>query len=71
MIRRRYRIEVSLLTLARFTTAASVKGASNAFIQRVTPDSNEEYYYVVLIANQDVHDELKQNRFTDSIALKS
>lgn len=71
MNRRRYRIEASVLTLARFTTAASVKGASTAFIQRVTPDSSEEYYYVVLIADQAVHDELKQNRFMDSIALPS
>lgn len=71
MIRRRYRIESNTKTLAKFVGVLADKAPYNSFVQRVSPDSNEEYHYVVVIADSVVHDALKESNFRDSIALKS
>lgn len=69
MIRRRYRIESNTKTLAKFVSILADKAPYNSFVQRVTPDSNEEYHYVVVIAENDIHDTLKAANFKDSTAL--
>jgi len=71
MTKMRYRIEASIMTLKRFVDTVHKEGSpSDAFIQKVTPDTNEEYYYVVLLATDEVHKELKQQRFVDSTIAK-
>jgi hypothetical protein len=67
--RRRYRIEANTKTLAKFINVLANKAPYNSFVQRVTPDSNEEYHYVVVIAESEVHDALKEANFRDSNAL--
>ena len=67
LIKRRYRIEASTPTLARFVSTLSTFGVK-CFVQSIKCDVNEEYYYVVLIAEQQAHDALKLHGFTDSIA---
>lgn len=62
MIRKRYTIEASAATLARF---AHVVSEGDAFIQRVNPDLKDEFYYVTIIADKDTHTRLRKNRFTN------
>lgn len=69
MNRRRYRIEANIRTLERFVSTIVKVTKTEAFIQRVTTNSTEEYYYVVLVADEQTHDHLKRNRFTDSMAM--
>lgn len=69
MNRRRYRIEANTKTLAKFVGVLADKAPYNSFVQRVTPDTNEEYHYVVVIAESEVHDALKEANFRDSNAL--
>lgn len=65
MMKRRYTIEASIDTLARFT-AVCKQYKSEVFVQRLSCNSSEEYYYVVLIATTKVHQALKGHRFTNS-----
>ena len=70
MEKRRYTIEASIATLARFTKVCDEAGSiTDSFVQRVTTDANEEYYYIVLIGRKEVHAALRDNRFKDSISL--
>lgn len=71
MNRRRYRIEANLKTLAKFVGILSQAAPYDSFIQRVSPDINEEYYFVVVVASSEVHDTLKTSAFRDSIQLKA
>lgn len=70
-MRRRYRIESTKATLKRLLEELLKLSPTGSFVQKVTSDVNEEYYYVVVIADQKVHDELKKlPYFKDSIPLK-
>jgi hypothetical protein len=70
MNRRRYRIEATKQTLKRLLDELMQLDLSHSFVQRVTCDVNEEYYYVVVIAPKEVHDALRKKPFgMDSIAL--
>lgn len=71
MNRRRYRIEANIKTLQSFLVPLSECNRTDCFVQRLTPDANEEYYYVVVIAPPDIHETLKRRQFTDSVALVS
>lgn len=71
MYKRRYTIEATPATLARFaSTVAAHATPSGAFIHRVSTDKNEEYYYVVLEADDDVHTQMRPARFTDSVVIR-
>lgn len=71
MNKRRYRIEGTKATLKRFIEVLMKHSLIDSFIHRVTPDVNEEYYYVVVSATESIHMHLNRNRFTDSIPVKS
>lgn len=68
MLRKKYTIEASASTLARFV-AIIAKNQNMAFIQRVVPNAHDEYYYVTVIAEHEVHDELRDSRFTTAQTL--
>lgn len=71
MIRRRYRIEATKQTLIRFLQELLKISPSGSFVQKITTDVNEEYYHVVVIAENSTHDQMKRKPFgMDSIALK-
>lgn len=71
MIKRRYTIEATVRTLGRFCTVASIGvGVADVFIHRVTTDSTDTYYYVVLEAPQKVHERLRSERFAESRLVK-
>jgi hypothetical protein len=67
--RRRYTIESSILTLARFTEVMAKFGPTSSHVVRLAPNSTDEYYYVVVLADQEVHDALKAARFDNSYAM--
>ena len=71
MNRRRYMIEANVATLARFMAdlKRGMTRPSEAFVQRVTPDANEEHYYVVVLATPEVHNFLNASIFRNSIGM--
>jgi hypothetical protein len=69
MTTRRYTIEASIKTLARFTKIAADSPTADSFVQRLTVSSGDEYYYVVLIATEEIHKKLHADRFTNSYAV--
>lgn len=70
MLKRRYVIEASLKTLAYFTAQASLGLDPSAHISRLSLSAGEEYYYVVLVADQATHNALFSARFTNSKAVQ-
>lgn len=66
MNRRRYTIEANVATLARFTTVLAAEGVNESFIDRVTSSTNDEYYYVIVFAPNNIHEVMHRSGFTNS-----
>lgn len=56
------------MTLARFIDQAAIF-RSEVFVQRVTPDKHDEYYYVVVLGTEEVHNHLRSMGFNNSYVL--
>lgn len=65
MTKWKYTIEANNKTLARFMGIVGTGEIGQTFVHRVTPDKNEEYYYIVLTATNQLHTELIKARFNN------